>query len=286
MANIKKKKKQAAAMQDNSTLLVKDKSNTSGGNDAESNLAEDVSETLDRFEAWAIANGKYILAACILILIGVAVFLTVMHYRNRTIAEATAELAGAAQMEELEKVLKKHPASTPGYDVAQIRLARFYASKQKYDQAYASYTAVAERKNEPYLSARSRLDAAYIKELAGKPAEAAAVFAMVADSADVLQDLRAEGAYAAGRLFLSCKNETAARKYLSMMDPMKASTQIASQWAMLSQALLNRITVPSVKSARPVPAKTAPAGSKNVSSVKPVSGKPADKKVPAAGKVK
>ena len=45
----------------------------------------------------------------------------------------------------------------------------------------------------------------------------------------------------AKRIFLLLKNETAARKYLSMFDPIKAQSQVASQWAMLSQALLNRM---------------------------------------------
>ena len=140
--------------------------------------------------------------------------------------------------------------------MAQIRLARFYAAEKKYDPAYACYMAVAERKNDPYLSARSRLDAAYIKELAGKNAEAAAGFAWVADSSEIMPDLRAEGAYAAGRLFLLLKNEAAARKYLSMTDPMKAASQVASQWGMLAQALLNRMSVPAVKKAAPAAGKT------------------------------
>ena len=265
MANKKLKKRQqaAAAMQDNSKLLLQDKNAAEAGKKDESDFAEDMSENLDRFETWIIANGKYIGAVCVLILIGVAVFLTVVHFREKSVVEATAKLAAAVKIEQLEKVLKDTGSDTPGYDMAQIRLARLYAADKKYDQAYAAYVAVAERKNEPYLSARSRLDAAYVKELAGKAAEAAAVFALAADSADFLPDLRAEGAYGAGRLFLQLKNETAARKYLSMFDPMKAQSQVASQWGMLSQALLNRMPAPAVKAvpvkASPAPAKKAPA---------------------------
>lgn len=265
MANkklMKKRQLQAAAMQDNSKLLLKDQAAQANGKAEESDLAEDVSENLDRFETWAIANGKYILAVCVLILIGVAVFLTVVHVREKSVSAATAKLAAAEKPEQLESALKSVSASVPGYDVAQIRLARLYAAEKKYDRAYACYMAVAERKNEPYLSARSRLDAAYIKELEGKNAEAAAGFAWVADSADILADLRAEGAYAAGRLFLLLKNETAARKYLSMTDPMKAASQVSSQWGMLAQALLNRMSAPSaVKPAAP-PVKKASSAKK------------------------
>lgn len=295
---LKKRKQQAAAMlEDNSKLLVKDKENAADGKAEESNMVEEMSESLDRFETWAIANGKYILTACILVLIGVAIYLTVSHLRAKSIEADTAKLAEAVKIEQLESALKTISASIPGYDTAQIRLARLYAADKKYDQAYACFIAVADRKNEPYLCGRSRLDAAYMKELAGKTAEAAAVFAMVADSPDMLADLRAEGAYGAGRLFLLLKNENAARKYLSMTDPAKATTQGSSQWAMLAQALLNRMpsavkpaAVP-VKPAAPAPAKPAAANKKPAApdQAKPAAANtkpavPAQKNIPAAKK--
>ena len=283
MANKKMKKRQqaAAAMQDNSKLLLQDKNAQENGKKEESDFAEDMSENLDRFETWIIANGKYIAAACILILIAVGIFLTVMHVRESSVKSATARLADAAKIDQLTDALKNTSSDVPGYDMAQIRLARLYAADKKYDQAYSCYIAVAERKNEPYLSARSRLDAGYIRELAGKNAEAAAVYALVADSSDIMPDLRAEGAYAAGRIFLLLKNETAARKYLSMFDPIKAQSQVASQWAMLSQALLNRMPAPKV---RAVPMSQAAPAKKAAPAVKPAPAKsaaPAAKSAPA-----
>ena len=287
MANKKLKKRQqaAAAMLDNSKLLVKDKENSADGKENESTLTEDMSECMDRFETWAIANGKYILAVCVLILVGVTIFLTVNYLRVKSIQENTAKLSEAVKIDQLENVLKTVSDSVPGYDAAQIRLARLYAAEKKYDQAYACYTAVADRKNDSYLAARSRLDSAYIRELAGKYAEAAAVFALIADAADVLPDLRAEGAYGAGRLFLLLKNENAARKYLSMTDPDKASTQIAAQWARLSRAVLNRLPAPAVKSvpaakAAP-PVKTAPAPVKKAAPAVKTAPAPVKKAAPA-----
>ncbi len=271
----KRKQQAAAALQDNSKLLVKDQNNPDKAKE-EADLVEDMSEQFDRFEMWVIANGKYIAAACVLILIGVGIFLTVMHLRESSVKAGTARLANAAKIEQLTEALKAVSADVPGYDMAQIRLARLYAADKKYDQAYSCYMAVSERKNEPYLSARSRLDAGYIRELAGKNAEAATVYAMVADSSDIMPDLRAEGAYAAGRVFLQLKNETAARKYLSMFDPMKAQSQVASQWAMLAQAQLNRMAPPKV---RAVSVKSAAPAKPAVPAAKPA---PAKKAAPAA----
>ena len=104
------------------------------------------------------------------------------------------------------------------------------------------------------------------------------MYALAADSSDIMPDLRAEGAYAAGRMFLLLKNETAARKYLSMFDPIKAQSQVASQWAMLSQALLNRMPAPNV---RAVPMSQAAPAKKAAPAAKPAAVKPAQAK-PAA----
>ena len=278
----KRKQQAAAALEDNSKLLVKDSQNPKAAE--ESNMVEEMSENLDRFEVWAIANGKYILVACVLILIGVAIFLTVNHLRVKSIESDTAKLAAAVKIETLESALKSTASSVPGYDMAQVRLARLYAADRKYDQAAACYLAVAERKNELYLSARSRLDAAYVKELAGKNAEAAAVFAMVADSPDVMADLRAEAAYGAGRLFLALKNDVSARKYLSQTDPMKAASQVASQWGMLAQALLNRMPAPAAKPAAKAPVKpaAAPAAKPAAPAAKPAAKTAAPTAKPAA----
>ena len=84
-----------------------------------------------------------------------------------------------------------------------------------------------------------------------------------------------------GKIFLLLKNETAARKYLSMFDPIKARSQVASQWAMLSQALLNRMPAPKVRAvpmSQAAPAKKAAPAAKSAAA-KPAA--PAAKSAPA-----
>lgn len=255
MVNKKTNKKSSKSELKDSQLLAAKKSDLPKG--ANDNLVDEISEDFDRFETWVIANGKYILAVCVILIIGVAVFFTVRQITESSRKAATQKLSNAEKVEDLEKVLKETSASVPGYDVAQLRLARQYAAAKKYDQAFAAYKAVADRKNEPYISNRARLDSAYIKELAGKYAEAAAIFALVADDSTVLMDQRAEAAYAAGRLFLLQKNTVSAKKYLSMMDPLKMTTPVSGQWASLAHAMLTRM--PADKKTPAAPVKKAPA---------------------------
>ena len=217
------------------------------GNTKDENLVEEISENFDRFEAWIIENGKYILSVCIILVIGVAVFFTVAHFQSEARKKATLRLANAEKIADLEKVLKEVSSSTPGYDVAQIRLARAFAAEKKYDQAFAAYQAVAARKNDPFLANRSSLDSAYIREIAGKTKEAVVIFAMVADDKNALPDHRTEAAYAAGRLFLAGGDIPSAKKYLGMFDPMKLNTPVAAQWAAIARSMLYRI--PSGKAA-------------------------------------
>lgn len=241
----KNKKKAVTETMDNQLLADKEKL-PKGAND---NLVDEISENFDRFETFVIGNVKYILAGCIVLLIAVAVVFTVIHFRNQSRAADTLRLANAEKTEQLEKVLKEVSSSVPGYDAAQIRLARQYAAAKKYDLAFNACKAVADRGKDLYLSGRARLDSAYILEQSGKNNEAAVIFAMVADNADSLPDFRAEGAYAAGRLFLGLKNEASAKKYLSMNDPAKAVTPISAQWAELSRAILNRIPAAEIPTA-------------------------------------
>lgn len=250
----KNKKKAAPEIMDKQLLADKEKL-PKGAND---NLVDEISENFDRFETFVIGNVKYILAGCIVLLIAVAVVFTVIHFRSQARAAETLRLANAEKIEQLEKVLKEVSPSVPGYDTAQIRLARQYAAEKKYDLAFNACKAVADRGGDLYLSGRARLDSAYILEQSGKAGEAAVIFAMVADNAEALPDFRAEGAYAAGRLFLSLKNEASAKKYLSMNDPVKATSPISAQWAEMSRAVLYRIPAAQV----PAAGKTAAANTK------------------------
>ena len=62
------------------------------GNAKDENLVEEISENFDRFEAWVIENGKYILSVCVILVIGVAVFFTVTHFEE--LAAVLIEVTG------------------------------------------------------------------------------------------------------------------------------------------------------------------------------------------------
>lgn len=224
-------------------------------------LVEGISEDMDRFETWAIENGKYILVGCVVLVIGIAVVFSVMHLMEKSKEKGVDQLAKAATIEELEKTLGESSSET-GRDVALMRLAQLYIAKKDYAAAIRNLEKVVQGMKEPYIAYRAQLDIGYVNELAGKSDAALVAFAGVADAVAAPLDFRAEAAYAAGRLCYAKKDLTAAGKYFSRFDPARAASQQAKQWASLSRAALNRLP-PASKPAAPapavVPAKAVPA---------------------------
>ncbi len=242
-------KKKAAGVQEKQVLAAA-KNKPSGSKES---LVEEISEDMDRFETWAIENGKYILGACIVVVIAIAVVFSVMHSIEKTKKQNAELLAKANTIEELEKALNA-TSSDIGRDMALMRLARLYIAKKDYASAIRKLESIVQGMKESYIAYRALLDIGYVNELAGKPEAALAAFVGVADAAGAPVDFRAEGAYGAGRLYYAKKDVTSAGKYFSRFDPARASSQQAKQWASLSRAALNRLPPASKPAAAPVPA--------------------------------
>lgn len=244
-------KKNAAEVEEKQVPAAKKAKPSSAG----IGLVDEVSEDLDRFESWVIENGKWILGACIVLVIVIAVVFSVMQYMERAKKENAELLAKADTIEALEKTLNGS-SSEIGRDAALMRLAQLYIAKKDYASAIRKLDMVVQGMKEPYLAYRALLNIGYANELAGKPEAAIAAFVGVADASGAPADFRAEGAYGAGRLYYAKKDMSSAGKYFSRFDPAKTSSQQAKQWASLSRAVMNRLP-PVQKPAAVSPAPTA-----------------------------
>ena len=225
---------------------------TSKGND---NLVDEISEDFDRFEAWVIENGKYLVAGCIVLVLVVAIVFTVIVIRNSNARKSAEMFARANTLEEITAALEKAPsaASAPA---ARFRLASLYLEKKDYTAARAQFELIAKNTSNAFLSEKASLALGYLDELTGKKEDALKVFAGIADNMQTLPDLRAEAAYAAGRIYFEQKNYERARTYLSRFRP--DSGTVTGVWGTYSNALLQKIP------AAPATVKTAaePVGKK------------------------
>ena len=248
-------------------------------------LTDNISENFDKFELWFIANGKKIFAFCIVILVAVAAFYSVKYVMEKNRKEVSAKFANADSPEKLQALLKNNSGAPEALSAA-FALAADYTAKKEYDKAIELYTKISQECKDEFLAKKSALNVAYLNEMKGDKNSATLLFARVADDLKGPEGVRAEAAYAAGRLYFNAKNMASARKYLSLFQASSAMSSDAGQWAAMSRALLNRIPAAKVAMA-PVAKPAAKPAVKPAAkpAVKPAA-KPAAKKVvkPAAKK--
>ena len=235
----------------------KNRENSSSPAAPEGDLTDSLSENFDRFELWFIDNGRKIFAACIAILVLVAVFYTVKYVTEKNRAEVSAKFANADTPEKLQSVLKDN-AAAPEALSASFSLAADYAKKKEYDKAIALYTKLSQESKDEFLARRAALNVAYLTEIKGQKDSASLLFSRIADDLKAPEGIRAEAAYGAGRLFYGAGDMERARRYLALFNASGAVNREAGQWASLSRALLNRVPAPK-KTALPAPVKKLPA---------------------------
>ena len=200
---------------------------------------ESLSEEFDKFELWFIENGKLILAVCILLLVGVAAFYTVKHVIESRKSASIALFANADTPEKMEQALKTS-SDTPQAVAGMMRLAAEKLDKGDLKGAKALYSKAGTASKDVYLARRAVLQCAYITEKQGNNGEAVKLYVKLADELTAPADIRAEAAYAAGRLFFNMKNMISARKYLTLFNETN-SNPVVVQYVANCRALLNRM---------------------------------------------
>lgn len=200
---------------------------------------ESIGEEFDKFELWFIENGKLILAVCILLLLGVAAFYTAKYVIESKKSASIALFANADTPEKLEKAINSS-SDSPQAVAGMMRLAALKLEKGDFKGAMALYSRASAASKDIYLARRAALQCAYLQEKMGKNAEAVKLYAKLADELSAPADIRAEAAYAAGRLFFNMKNMISARKYLTLFNETN-SNPVVVQYVANCRALLNRM---------------------------------------------
>lgn len=169
---------------------------------------------------------------------------TVAKFAQLKRANTAAEIDKS--ISELEALLAQNP-DVPGSDAARFWLSEQYVAKKKYDLARREMNAVISSAQGPegaYSRNRAQLNIAYISEIEGKTDEAAKKFDALARSSALPVAVRAEAAYAAGRLYLDLKKTENAQKVLKSILALKvnpAEQPVAAEWLALAATLENSI---------------------------------------------
>lgn len=177
----------------------------------------------ERFEMFFAANWKKIMAAAVAVVVVITlVFAIRLHVANNA-KRASAKLAAASSAADLEKALAEN-ADAAGADAARFRLAGMYIAEKKYAQAQTALDKLADSAAEPSLRNKARLSAAYMLEMSGKLADAAQRFSAIAAQHSNPSVMRAEAAYAAGRLYLALNKKAEAKQVLNQLQLMETAS--------------------------------------------------------------
>jgi len=209
----------------------------------------------ERAGMFVAKNWKILTILALLVVVAITVAFALFKHRETVRKETVAKLAQLTQatgagidksIKELEALLATDP-DAPGVTAARFWLSEQYAAKGKYDLARRELNAVISSANgskDAYSRNRAQLNLAYMSEREGKLDEAAKTFDVISRNTALPVSIRAEAAYAAGRLYLDRKQPENARKVLQSILVLKvnpAEQPVAAEWLGLAATLENSI---------------------------------------------
>ncbi len=216
-------------------------------------IANALLDDFDKFENFAMTQWKKIIAVCVIVIIGVAVYSTAITLQRQADNKMVTALVNAKTIDQLKTALDKYPAAAASIG-ARLRLAALYRQDKKYTDASSELSRVVAMTGIPAIQKyRAKLDIAYLDELAGERDNAAAKFSAVATDTLAPQAMKCEGAYSAGRVYLELKDNAKATQYLQ--DAVDVSVLAKGEfdfaldlWGRQAKALL--LQVPTAKIAQ------------------------------------
>ncbi len=216
------------------------KTNKTASSSPKETLIEELSGDFDTFESWLIENWKLVAAIGAVIILGVAAFSISAYVIRSRDAAAVRTFSDAKTAEALLAAIAAYP-NHAGAVNARTRLAGIYIADKNYDKALAEFRSIASSDADPFLRSRASVDCAYVLEVQGKNEEAIHEFEALSANPQIPEELRAESAYAAGRLYLAKNDLQKARALLSRVIPGKNVSPVYQTWAEKSAAILNRL---------------------------------------------
>ena len=206
----------------------------------ESEIAENLLDDFDKFEHFAVTHWKQIVCVCVGIVIVVAVGTIATKINDSIKTKATAAIANAKTIEELDKVIADHP-NNPAVNSAKLKLAMLRFEKKEYDKALSLCQSLENSTAPDEMRWRARLNSFYILEIKGEKEKAAAGFAGLGSDSLLTEAFRAEANYGAGRIYAGLKKTEKARLALRTAALARGA---AAFWGGQAKTLLDRLPAP------------------------------------------
>lgn len=211
-----------------------------------------ISEWMDNFEIWFIANWKQIVKGfCVVAVFASIGIIIASMYRSHQ-AKITAEFANAATPDAIEALLKAHP-SHKSADAVRFKLSALYVKDSKFELARKPLLdIVSAGKSDMFVRGTAALNAAYLLEKSGKAQDAANEFSSIYKNMDLAEDIRVEAAYSAMRIFLDLDQTASASQAASAINMSRADAigaTVYGYWAAKAKRLSAKLAVPATAAA-------------------------------------
>lgn len=214
-----------------------------------------ISELLDSFEAWFIENWKKAIMGCCALAVAATVGILIGYAYRAHDAKIMNQFANATDVKSLQEVLAEH-ASYKAADAARFKLAALLVDESKYDEARAQLLSIVNSgKSELFMKGHAAINAAYLLEKTGKEEDAAAEFASIYSNQEIQEELRAEAAYAALRLYSKLNQVVKANNAAAAINLTRADSEPDTPygyWAVRAKKIVD-----SMKTAIETPATAA-----------------------------
>ncbi len=195
----------------------------------EENIYEATYDEMSKFESFFVSHWRKIVQTCGAALTVLILYLVFNYFNQISETKAAGEISQANTVEELNAIISKY-SSHPAVDFAKVRLAQILFNDKKYDEAQKIYIQLSFSKY-PDISLRAKLNQAYLMEVQGKKNEAATIFSEISGTPGMPEEIRAESAYNAARIYGNLGEKDKSKKVLEFLNRTAETAKSEAFWS-------------------------------------------------------
>lgn len=209
-------------------------------------IADTLLDDFDRFEYFAVAYWRQIVALALFIIVAVTVFFSVKAWRDSAAKRANDALNNAHTETAILAALEQYSGYSAS-SCARLRLAGIYLEEGRYADTLEQYRLLAASDIPEEMRWQILLATGYIHEKSGKFKEAAESFAALGRDSFVPEAIRNEANYTAGRIHAQYLDRETAKSFLQRVVDAKSRSVAAGFdpsfdfWKRQADFLLNQL---------------------------------------------
>ncbi len=222
--------------------------------DAKKTKDEQITDMLlddfDKFEHFTVTHLKQIIAACVVIIVIVAIAVTGYSIHSSAEKKADNAIANANTTDELQKVIKEYAGRKAVWGAYQ-KLIKIEIDKKEFAKALGFTQELLKLNIPDEMRWPLEMNSGYLLEIMNRKDDAINKFVAISKDTTFPANYKIEANYSAGRLEAARGNKVAAKSYLeaAVKNQMGASAGEGGLWQKLALSMLMNLDKPAVAKA-------------------------------------